>query len=61
MQMVAIENKLLKECLGYNVVEKSIVRGENGRLYEIECSKHVPPNPKAIERWLHKRRSAEWY
>ena len=59
--MAAIENKLLKACLGYDVVEKSIFRDENGRLYEIEYIKHVPPNPKAFERWLHKRRSAEWY
>lgn len=57
--MEAIENKLLKACLGYDRIEKSVVRDENGRLYEIETRKHVPPNPEAIERWLRKRRSAE--
>lgn len=57
----SLKAALLKRALGYDYEEKEIIAGRNGKPEKAKIIKrHVPPDPKSIERIQYLISIGEW-
>jgi len=58
---MAVEESLMKQCLGYTFVETTMEPGKNGELKVIKVvEKHTPPNSTSTKFFLRNRNPRRW-